>query len=284
MDPGPRPPERDASLLGGLASVLVVPLLAFLGVMGAASRWNDLTFAALSAIAGALLGAAICSVAVDLKKHSAGRVILLTVTGLTVGLVGLLAVLASWIPGEPGRPFRGPLGPRRARRAKRRDWTAPLPIEHETRDAKLAAKWEHAALAEHASVASFAQLSLDLLELGAPPDLIRRCHLAAIDEIDHAEKSFALASAYAGEAIGPSALPVPRIRRRPTFSRVRHESIVDGCMNEARAAEELRAEAERQTDARIRQMLSRIADDEESHVRLAEDVVRFCTGADRMNA
>lgn len=133
-----------------------------------------------------------------------------------------------------------------------------------------------------ACIHRFAQLSLDLLELGAPPDLIRRCHLAAIEEIDHAKKSFALASVYAGEAIGPSALPVPRIRRRATFARVKRESIVDGCVNEARAAEELRAEAERQADARIREMLSRIADDEETHVRLAEDVVRFCTEADRM--
>ena len=42
----------------------------------------------------------------------------------------------------------------------------------------------------------------------------------------------------------------------------------------------LRAEAARTTDARVREMLSRIADDEDGHVRLAEDVVRFCTQRD----
>ena len=284
MEPEYRPPERDTSLLGGVASLLVVPLLAFLALMGTADRTRSLTLSVLAAIGGALLGGAICSVGVDLRKHSAGRAILFSVTGATVGLVTLLAWFASIIPGEPGRPLRGIVGTHRARRAKRGDWTAPLDVANATRDATLAAKWERAALAEHASVASFAQLSLDLLELGAPPDLIRRCHLAAIEEIDHAKKSFALASVYGGEAVGPGALPVPRIRRRATFARVKRESIVDGCMNEARAAEDLRAEAERQTDARIREMLSRIADDEEGHVRLAEDVVRFCTERDRMSA
>jgi hypothetical protein len=37
------------------------------------------------------------------------------------------------------------------------------------------------ALFQHASVASFARFSLELLALGAPPDLVAAAHAAALD-------------------------------------------------------------------------------------------------------
>src|SRR6185437_10815965 len=60
--------------------------------------------------------------------------------------------------------------------------------------ASLAETWTVLALLEHASVASFARVSLQLLAVGAPGDLVGATHQAALDEIRHARLCFALAS------------------------------------------------------------------------------------------
>jgi hypothetical protein len=52
----------------------------------------------------------------------------------------------------------------------------------------LAEHWTRSMREEHASVAAFARLSLQLMSLGAPPELLRRVHRAAIDEVDHARR------------------------------------------------------------------------------------------------
>jgi hypothetical protein len=58
----------------------------------------------------------------------------------------------------------------------------------------LALKFAQDGLAEHASISSFASFSLQLMAVGAPAKLISRAHLAALDEVKHAQMSFDLAS------------------------------------------------------------------------------------------
>ena len=77
-----------------------------------------------------------------------------------------------------------------------------LPEDTVTRQ-KLGEYWLHNARMEHASIAAFARLSLELLSLGAPPDLLRQSASAQADEIHHAEICFSLASHYLGEGISP---------------------------------------------------------------------------------
>src|SRR5262245_52773660 len=60
---------------------------------------------------------------------------------------------------------------------------------------EAARRWARAAQYEHASVASFARFSLELLALGAPSDLIARAHRAAIDELEHTELALGVARA-----------------------------------------------------------------------------------------
>ena len=62
------------------------------------------------------------------------------------------------------------------------------------RDAVVKA-WTTAARAEHASVASFARFTLQLLHLGAPADLVADAQQAALDEVRHARLCFGVASA-----------------------------------------------------------------------------------------
>jgi hypothetical protein len=56
---------------------------------------------------------------------------------------------------------------------------------------------------EHASIASFAKFSLQLVMVAAPSALLADAHAAAVDEIHHARVAFALASRLLGRPLGP---------------------------------------------------------------------------------
>ena len=97
----------------------------------------------------------------------------------------------------------------------------------------------------------------------------------------HARLAFSLASAYAGEPVGPrpaarscSRRPPSPPRRSPSSAA---ESLVDGCLLEGVAAEVARrALAPRARSAGARAVLAVIARDEASHAALAWDVVQWC--------
>jgi hypothetical protein len=173
-----------------------------------------------------------------------------------------------------GRALRGPEGPLTAPATARRDWLDPAArvdvaaIAPATR-AALAAHWEREAAFEHASVASFSRASLTLLAAGAPADLIAETHAAALDEIDHARIGYALASAYAGAARGPSPLPLAPAPADTSLATLAVETFVDACAGESAAALALREAAAAAHDPAVIALLSRIAEDEERHAELA---------------
>jgi len=143
----------------------------------------------------------------------------------------------------------------------------------------LAAAWTTEATMEHASVAAFARLSLELLALGAPADLVDAAHVAARDEIRHAQLAFALASGFAGEPRGPGPLAVPGTWAAPTLVSVAREAFLDGCVGEAVAALDAFVTAEGTTSASIRDVLLEIANDESAHAALAFRVVAWAANA-----
>jgi hypothetical protein len=201
-----------------------------------------------------------------------------------------------------GRPLRGSGdgdAPVTAPSARREDWLAatavdaPVDLDPATR-AALAAHWEREASFEHASVAAFARVSLALLSLGAPPDLLASTHAAAMEEVQHARATFALASAYAGAPRGPGPLPLASggiSLAGMSLAKLAEEALVDGCVGEAAAALVLREAEARADDEALRATLGRIASDEERHAELAwrtvawalasggEDVRRALEGA-----
>lgn len=140
--------------------------------------------------------------------------------------------------------------------------------------------WERGAAQEHASVAEFARLSLVLLALGAPADLVRDVHEAALDEIDHARACYALASRFAGRDIGPSALDVARASTDVSLVTLVRDTLRDGCVGEAAAAHELREMARVETDAEIATTLRTMADDEQRHAALAWRILDFAMTRD----
>lgn len=141
----------------------------------------------------------------------------------------------------------------------------------------MAARWAQSALEEHASIAAFARLAMELMSLGAPSTLVERAHEAALDEVRHARESFAIASGYAGATLGPSALAVGQCGPRAVdLATLAVESLREGCLGEGSAAAWMRASAAQTDDATLRQKLYAMADDESRHADLGWAIVRWC--------
>lgn len=139
----------------------------------------------------------------------------------------------------------------------------------------LADHWLDAARTELASVASFNHLSLSLLALGAPPQLLMGAQSAANDELAHAQLCFTLASAYAGQPLSPGPL---KIQVQPTTDLVQLaiESARDGAINETLAAIQAAAQLRSATDPAVRAALTRIIAEESAHAELAWATLRWC--------
>lgn len=156
-------------------------------------------------------------------------------------------------------------------------WAAsliPADVPDDVR-AAIAARWTRAALDEHASVAAFSKVSLDLMRVGAPPELIELAHRAALDEIRHAQLGFALASAFTGSSVGPAPYPIESVDLVRGVRELAVEAAIESCMGETVAAMLAREGAHRAEDPVLKQVLEAIADDEQRHAELGWRIVAW---------
>ena len=179
-----------------------------------------------------------------------------------------------------GRPFLVEGVARVAELARRDDWCArdvsPRvgELSAEVRRV-LAEEWSRSGQMEHASIAAFARFSMQLLALGAPPDLLVATNGAMGDETEHALACFALASAYSGAPTGPSALSMEGALEGADLETVVRLAIVEGCVGETVAAVEAAEAARHAVDPVVRGVLAKIAEDEARHAELAWRFVRW---------
>ncbi len=145
-------------------------------------------------------------------------------------------------------------------------------------DAAQHGRWASEATMEHASVAAFARLSLQLMALGAPWELIDRCHEAARDEVRHAVDAYRLASRH-GPAVRPTPFPQAAAPIDLNMEALVRHTLEDGCWGEGVAAEEARLGAGECLDPEIREVLQTVARDEAEHMALAWEVVRWAKSA-----
>ena len=175
---------------------------------------------------------------------------------------------------DVGRPLAIDGQARHARLTDGSGWGKPLfpdvsALDDETRRA-LAAYWAQEALNEHASVASFARVILQLLGLGAPAELVEAAQRALAEETAHATSAFGLASAYAGKELAPSALDLAGVMDGPlTAERALSATWREGCVAETVSALILAETASRATDPCVRAELERVAREELEHAELA---------------
>jgi hypothetical protein len=187
---------------------------------------------------------------------------------VTVGDAGA-AVRVDYYECVGGRPFVVDGRPRTASLASLPEPSGvAMPGEHASR---AAAAWAQAGLYEHASVASFARFALELLALGAPPELLRAVSRASTDELEHARLCFALAQRFAGTSVGagPLALGEHVLARRGDPVATAIALFEEGCVNESIAACEAADAAERCSDAQVRAVLETLAVDERRHAAAA---------------
>jgi hypothetical protein len=180
-----------------------------------------------------------------------------------------------------GRPFLVEGAPRQAAACTREDWALASAVTRPDDPqlcGRLAAHWTAVALAEHASIAAFGRFALQLISMAAPPELLRACQDAMLDETRHAQLAFGLASRFASAPVGPSTLDLDRALSDATIESILRDVVLEGCLGETRAAAEARAAAARCEQPEIRAVLEQIAEDEERHAALAWRFVAWLLG------
>lgn len=135
---------------------------------------------------------------------------------------------------------------------------------------RAAESWARAALAEHASVASFARFAAQLQAVGAPAELVREAIAAAHDELRHAAFARSRATQLAARELDFGALDTrPGADAPHTLAAMVQACIDEGCVGETIAALELASVAARCPSPTLAAELQRIAEDEARHAGLA---------------
>jgi hypothetical protein len=176
-----------------------------------------------------------------------------------------------------GRPFLIDGHARTADAQRRCDWRAVSTSSATPNDAELGpeqrrtlhATWLRRALLEHASIAAFSRFSLQLLQLGAPAELLAETQRATLDEIEHARGCFELASRFGESPWGPSALDIGGAALETSLDAIVSGTILEGCIGETLAALEAAESAHCARDAQVKATLEQIARDEARHAALA---------------
>jgi hypothetical protein len=109
---------------------------------------------------------------------------------------------------------------------------------------------------------------------------IEAVHVAALEEIDHTRRCFALAAGYGGRS--HTAEPMPDLLlggldlSGPPLEAIAVESLKDGCLLEDFNADVAAACAAACREPATRDVLERIAREERSHAELSWRIVAFC--------
>jgi hypothetical protein len=140
----------------------------------------------------------------------------------------------------------------------------------------VAQGWLESALFEHASVASFARFAMELMALGAPPELVLAATRAQGDEVIHARDCFTMASCFAGRPLGPGAFTLDgAMDRQVTPESVLVDTIVEACINETLAAAEAAWLCEQTDIEAIAKLHQQISEDESRHAALGWQTVQW---------
>lgn len=265
----------------GVLSLLIIPL----NVLVLANDGGDKLFFSLALLQLFLgmLSALGSFVQFARSPGRAGRgfTIALAVGATLVGLGGafgfFLLSLASSLGGAWGRPLRlrGKILHPSLRQGS--DWTRGARPDVSQLDAAtraaLEALWLHDAQKEHASVPAFSRISWMLAAIGAPAELLEGAHQAAMEEIDHTRRCFALAAGYGGRSHSVEAMPDLLVGGLDIQGDPRVylavESLKDGCLLEDFNADVAGACEEACQDPATGDVLARIAREERSHAEFS---------------
>lgn len=140
---------------------------------------------------------------------------------------------------------------------------------HVSQLSRIADLWAQDAIAEHASIASFARFTLELLALGAPSDLVLSALDAGRDEVKHTRMCFSIASRLAGRSLGPGILKVDGAVASSSLVDAAVSAAREGCIGETISAVLASVRYRSATDPEIRTILHQISEDEARHAYVA---------------
>jgi len=152
-----------------------------------------------------------------------------------------------------------------------RSRAAPLErqVEPSEPNAGVARGWLALGLRAHASVAAFARFSLQLLQLGAPAELVAAAATAMQDEIQHARACFELARRHSSDDAGPGRLALDGALEQIDPATVVLDTIREGCVGQTLAALEAAEALQHCEEPAARAVLARIAREGGHHAELA---------------
>lgn len=153
---------------------------------------------------------------------------------------------------------------------------APLLAAVEGEPNAGASDWLQIARMEHASVAAFHKLGLELMAHGAPMDLLQAVARAALEEVGHARMAFNLASRFGGRPLSPGPLPMPaQLEIEGSLARLAANAASEGCVGETLGALLALEGARRATDPEVRAVMEQIAREESQHAALSWRIVAW---------
>jgi hypothetical protein len=168
-----------------------------------------------------------------------------------------------------GRPY---FEDGQARRAPIRTQASPEYVV----ESRLATAWARAGAAEHASVAAFARLALELLAHGAPVTLLRDVHQAAIDELGHATVCWSLSEHFGGGTVSVGAFPFSApVAVNGSLAQLAASAVREGCLAETLGAHVACVAAELSAEPAVRSALRSIAEEEATHAVLSFRIVAW---------
>jgi hypothetical protein len=170
--------------------------------------------------------------------------------------------------------------PHRAALAARGDWQLGSNDElarelaqeseaYEPTSLELARHWIEAGLEAHASIGDNARFALQLMSLGAPPQLLSAAAQAMQDETAHAQACFSLAKRYAGRDVGPGPLAVGSASVDSDIATVVIDAVKSGCIGHAVDALCAREALEHCQEAATREVLVRLQENKAQQAQLA---------------
>lgn len=131
-------------------------------------------------------------------------------------------------------------------------------------------------------MAAFGHVALELVALGAPPELIEAAHQDALDEVRHARLCYGVAASFDGVGHGPA--PFAGAVLPPERPTTLHAVCIDALTESAwleRASALVAAElAERAENSPLRAVLREIAVDEARHADHGIDTLDWGLGQD----
>jgi hypothetical protein len=142
--------------------------------------------------------------------------------------------------------------------------------------------WAFSAQAEHASVASFARHTMELMSVGATPEILRAAQQAGVEEVGHAQLCFGLAKKY-GVIAEPGPFPLPSASPS-SFLDMTIGVATEGCVAEFGSCIVASFQATRAKPPAVKAALVQIAKEEAGHCVLAWRTLLWAVGKLRANA